>query len=360
VSDGRPADGRPADARPASERLAAFAKAVVALRAAAPPRAAMLRSGGAIGIGFVAFLALGSPEQAVVCAFFTNFLCFADKASDLPTRIWVQLIGALLCAGAGALGVLVAGNPPMIMLTTFVVALFAGFVHGSTPGVEAIPRYALVSLLVSAFLPVGNAAIVLAIVVGTALSLAAVLLDDHIRHGRRGIRIARMKAAVTYPGPRFSLVFGMATAAGLALGLAWITTRPYWIALTTVLVMQPDRRANTIRVMQRFLGTLAGVLAAFLLVLVVPTSARSHTLLLLAVALPFVWPLGFDRNYGLGVAILSAWVLVLIDTALPPGEPIGPLFLARLSNTALGCAVALAGSFVVYETDAELADEAEA
>ncbi len=339
-------------------RIAAFARAVATLRSSAPPRAAMLRSGGAIGVGFVAFLALGSPEQAVVCAFFTNFLCLADKATDLPTRIWVQLLGAVLGAGAGAIGILVAGNPPMILLTTFVVALFAGFVHGTAPGVEAIPRYALVCLVVCAFLPVGNASILLAITVGTALSLAVVILDDHIRHGRRGIRVARMRGAVVYPGPRFSLVYGAATAAGLGLGLALIGTRPYWVALTTILVMQPDRRANTIRVVQRFLGTLAGVVTAFLLVLVVPAAARSHALLLLAVVLPFVWPFGFDRNYGLGVAILSTWVLVLIDTALPPGELIGPLFLARLANTSVGCALALAGSFVVYETNAEIADEA--
>ena len=339
-------------------RIAAFARAVAALRPSAPPRAAMLRSGGAIGVGFVTFLAFGSPEQAVICAFFTNFLCLADKATDLPTRISVQLLGALLGAGAGAIGILVAGNPPMILLTTFVVALFAGFVHGTAPGVEAIPRYALVCLVVSAFLPVGNAAILLALGLGTALALATVVLDDHIRHGRRGIRIARMRAAVVYPGPRFSLVYGAATAAGLGLGLAWIGTRPYWVALTTILVMQPDRRANTIRVMQRFLGTLAGVVAAFLLVLAVPVFARSHILLVLAVALPFFWPLGFDRNYGLGVAILSTWVLVLIDTALPPDELVGPLFLARLSNTSIGCALALAGSFVVYETNAEIADEA--
>ena len=343
---------------PAAGRALTFARAVVALRTAAPPRAAMLRSGGTIGMGLVIFLAFGSLDQAVICAIFTNFLCLADKAADLTTRVWVQLIGAVLGIGAGAVGILVAGNPVMILLTTFAVALFAGFVHGTTPGVEAIPRYALVCLVVSAFLPIGHAGTLLAAVLGTALSLAAVVLDDHIRHGRRGIRIARMRAAVTYPGPRFSLVYGAAAAAGLGLGLAWIGTRPYWVAITTILVMQPDRRANTIRVMQRFLGTLAGVVAAFLIVLALPAAARGQALLVFVVVLPFLWPFGFDRNYGLGVAILSTWVLLLIDTALPPGELIAPLFVARLSNTSIGCALALAGSFVVYETDAELADEA--
>ena len=339
-------------------RLLAAARTVVAIRPAPVPRAAMLRSGGAIGLGFVVLLVLGSVEQAVVCAIFTNFLCLADKASQLGTRVWVQLAGAVLAIGAGAVGLLVAGNPPMILLTTFAFALFAGFVHGTSPGVEAIPRYALICLVVCAFLPVGQPATLVAVALGTVLSLAAVLLDDRIRNGRRGIRIARMRAVVAYPGPRFSLVYGAAAAAGLGIGLAWIETRPYWVTITTILVMQPDRRANTVRVLQRFLGTLAGVVLAFLIVLALPPAERARGLLLFVVVLPFLWPFGFDRNYGLGVAIVSAWVLLLIDTALPPGEGVAPLFLARLSNTAIGCAVALAGSFVVYEAQADAVDTA--
>ena len=119
--------------------------------------------------------------------------------------------------------------------------------------------------------------------------------------------------------------------------------------MTTLFVMQPDRRANTVRVLQRFLGTLFGVIGAFALVRLMPTAHRTQGLLGLIVILPFVWPLGFDRNYALGVAILSAWVLILIDATLPPSALIPPLFMARLSDTAMGCAIALVGSFVVYE-----------
>lgn len=320
----------------------------------------MLRSGGAIGFGFVILLTFGSIEQAVVCAIFTNFLCFIDKASHFGTRLWVQLCGAALAIAAGGVGLLVAGNPPMILLTTFAIALVAGYVHGSSPGVEAIPRYALICLVVCAFLPVGHPESLVAVALATTLSLATILLDDHIRHGRRGIRIARIRTAAAYPGPRFSLIYGAAAALGLAIGLIWIDTRPYWVTITTILVMQPDRRANTVRVLQRFLGTIAGVVLAFLIVAALPPGERARGLLLAVVSLPFLWPLGFDRNYGLGVAILSTWVLLLIDTALPPGEFVGPLFLARLSNTAVGCAVALAGSFVVFEAqDEEVGSRAE-
>ena len=310
----------------------------------------MIRNGCAIGAGFLTFVLLGQLEAAVICAVFTNFLCLTDRAHSLASRLWVQGVGAILCVALGGIGSLIAGNDPLILVTTFAFALFAGFVHGTLPGVEAIPRYALITFVAAAYLPVGNGGTLAAVLVATAFSIAAVRIDDHIRHGARGIRIARINATVSYPGPRFSVTYGAAAVCGLGIGLLWGQARPYWVTITTLLVMQPDRRANTVRVLQRFTGTILGVVMAFLINQAVPVALRPAALLTLAVVLPFLWPLGFERNYGLGVALLSAWVLILINFALPEGERVIPVFLTRLSDTAIGCAVALAGSFVVYET----------
>ena len=337
-------------ALPARARAGAFLRSVAALRRGPVPRSAMLRSGGAINVGFLIFLAAGQLEAAIVCAVFTNFLCLCDRATPLATRIGVQILGALLSTAAGATGALVAGNDALVLVTTFALALFAGFVHGTTPGVEAIPRYAIVCFIIAAFLPVARPETLIAIGVATAVAVTTVLLDHHIRHGRRGLYVRHVRASVAYPGPRFSVIFGAAAVTGLALGMFWGQLRPYWVAVTTLLVMQPDRRANTVRVVQRFLGTLCGVVLAFVIVRSTPFAARERVLLMLIVTLPFCWPLGYERNYALGTAILSTWVLVLIDTALPRAELVAPLFLARLADTSLGCAVALIGSLAVYET----------
>ena len=330
-------------------RLGALAVDVGGLRQSPVPRSGMLRNGIAIGAGFGTFVLLGQVEAAVVCALFTNFLCLSDRARTLRARLWVQATGAVLFGAAGAVGGLIAGNDPLILVTTFALALFAGFVHGTLPGVEAIPRYAIACLIAAAYLPVKDGTLV-AVLVATAFAILAVRIDHHIRHGARGLRIARINATVSYPGPRFSIVYGLAAVCGLAIGLLWGQARPYWVTITTLLVMQPDRRANTVRVLQRFIGTILGVVLAFLVTQVVPTPLERAAYLVLAVVLPFLWPLGFERNYGLGVAILCAWVLLLINFALPSVDVAIPVFLARLSDTAIGCAVALAGSFVVYES----------
>ena len=159
--------------------------------------------------------------------------------------------------------------------------------HGTTPGVEAIPRFSLSCLVVCAFLPIGHWDSLAPVLVGTALAVAAVVIDDYIRHGRRGRRIVSERLAVTYPGPRFSTVYGAAAVCGLAIGLVWGQTRPYWVTITTLLVMQPDRRANTVRVTQRFIGTLLGVVFAFLIVQALPSIFRAEGLLVLVVVLPF-------------------------------------------------------------------------
>ena len=330
-------------------RIRHHALAVCGIRTGPLPRSAMMRSGVAIGAGFLLFLAFGRPQAAVICAVFTNFLCFSDRASHLVTRVWVQTLGAALFTALGAIGLLLAGHPPLILLSVFAVALVAGFVHGSSPGMEALPRFGLCCLVAAAFLPIGDADSLAAVLLGTAISLATVLLDDYARHGRRGPYIAKVRASVTYPGPRFSLIYGCAAVGSMAIGVIWGEIRPYWVTITTLLVMQPDRRANTVRVVQRFLGTVGGVVIAFAVAHAMPNPVRLQGLLALVVILPFLWPLGYDRNYALGVAVLSAWVLFLLDLALPSTEVATPLFLARLSDTSIGCAVALAGSFAVYE-----------
>ena len=309
----------------------------------------MLRSGLSIASGFALFLLIGRLEAAVLCAFFTNFLCLADRSVTLANRAKVQAVGGLLFVVLGGLGLALAGHVGLIIAVVFAVALVAGFVHGSAPGLEALPRFGLCCLVVAAFLPIDIGPSFAAAVVGTAVGSASVLIDDRLSRGGRSIAVARTNAAAGRPGPRFSLIYSCAAATGLLVGVAWGGLRPYWVTVTVLLVMQPDRRANTVRVVQRFLGTIAGVLAAFVAVRALPAPARPGGLLALVLALPFVWPLGYERNYGLGTAVLSAWVLILIDTALPSADLVAALFRARLSDTAIGCAIALAGSFAFFE-----------
>jgi hypothetical protein len=312
--------------------------------------AKMLRNGLAIGAGFLALLLAGKIEGALICAFFTNLLMFADQPGHLRDRLIVIGLAAAVGAVCGICGALVTQSLLLVLAGTFCLALLAGMIHGSVRGIDTIPRYAAICFVAGAYLPVVNEDAVLAVGVGSSCALAAVAVDA-LCHRDSNAGPPMRSFFLVYPGLRFSLAYGLAAVCGLALGQAWGDTRPYWLTITTLLVMQPDRRTNMFRAAQRFLGTIIGVLAAFAVVFVLPEAGRFSIIVLFGSIAPFIWPLAYARNYALGVAVLSIWILLLLDLALPPNLSIGVIFAARLQDTAVGCALALIGAFIYNEAE---------
>ena len=113
--------------------------------------------------------------------------------------------------------------------------------------------------------------------------------------------------------------------------------------------MQPGRRANMPWATQHSLGTMSGVIAAYLLAVITAGAWQREFLVGFAIATPFLWHLAFAQNYALGVAVLSFWILVLLDLAAPPEIRATTLFMSRLADTAIGCALALAANLLIEE-----------
>lgn len=325
-----------------------FAGEVAILNEAPLPVARSLRTGLSIGAGFVGFALTRHFESAVICAIFTNLLIFVDQLAPLRERLWVLGVAALTFAAAGAVGGIIAGVEPVVLLATFAFASFAGLVQGSLPGVELIPRNSLICMVVGAYLPHIDRDIGLGVAAGAMLALLGAYLEHRFAPNERGPALATARELVAYQHPSFVSVYGAAAVGGMALGYFTGDVKPYWVTITTLVVMQPGRRANAVRATQRFIGTMTGVVVAYLFSLSVGHWQR-EIFLAFAVATPFLWPLAFGRNYGLGVAVLSFWILVLLDLALPPQQDPGALFFARLMDTAIGCALALTANFVVEE-----------
>jgi hypothetical protein len=326
---------------------------IVAISHVPWPMAKMLRNGSVIGAGFAGLLLAGKVEGALICAFFTNLMMFVDEPGPLRERLLVLLAAAGASAFCGILGALAAPSNVLVFAGTFCLALCAGVIHGSVRGIDAIPRFATICFVAGAFLPVVNRDSILGVWVGSMCALAGAIIEDLWLRRKRNIADVRPGFSLNYPGLRFSLAYGGAAVCGLALGQAWGDARPYWLTITTLLVMQTDPRTNMFRAFQRFIGTIIGVLAAFSVVFVLPEASRSSVIIALGLVMPFIWPLGYARNYGLGVAILSTWILLLLDLALPPTELISAILAARLSDTTVGCGLALAGAFNYNEAAAK-------
>lgn len=179
------------------------------------------------------------------------------------------------------------------------------------------------------------------------------LLDDRQRFqewwprvGRDSLRAAAQTLrAQLNPG---SFIFRHAVRVALAAAAArWLAgvlglTHGLWMPMTVILVLQPEFGATWRRLLERIGGTLAGVLIAAALHLLVHGTAAEIALI---AACTFGTFLLIRRNYGLGVTMVTPMILLLLGV-FTPGE--GSLLLARGADTVLGAVLALLAAYLLW------------
>jgi uncharacterized membrane protein YccC len=130
----------------------------------------------------------------------------------------------------------------------------------------------------------------------------------------------------------------------LAQWLGWVLSLeyPYWVALTVAIVLKPDFGSVFGRAVLRGLGTLAGVVLG---ALVLAFDPRGWVLVLLVAVIAAVVPIGKDRNYGMFSTFVTPLVIVQLDLAHASDWS---LVLARLTDTAIGCAIVLVAGYLLW------------
>ncbi|MGC8488917.1 MAG: FUSC family protein [Clostridia bacterium] len=133
---------------------------------------------------------------------------------------------------------------------------------------------------------------------------------------------------------RTGVAVTLATALALLLGEA----HPYWVPLTVGAILQgPTPGVMMDRAVERVVGTALGLfLAGSLLVLHFGVAVTVALMLVLQ----FLLLLVVVRNYALSVIFITTLALVVIEGQVH--APLWPLLVARLGNTALGAALAVA------------------
>lgn len=126
----------------------------------------------------------------------------------------------------------------------------------------------------------------------------------------------------------------VASLVSLPLGI----TRGYWVVLSAVVVLQASHRIpfTIARAIQRFLGTLAGVISFALLALLAPPGPW---LVLTVTVLEFMTELVVAKNYGLALLFITPQALI-ISTANQAGSPLG-ITGDRILDSLLGAVIAL-------------------
>jgi uncharacterized membrane protein YccC len=139
-------------------------------------------------------------------------------------------------------------------------------------------------------------------------------------------------------GARLAITMMVAEVVSLLVPLS----RPYWLLLTTAVVLKPDYGSVFARGVQRTLGTLVGVMLGATVLELVPQGP----LLLVPVAVfAFLFPFGASRNFGMLSTFLTPLTLILVEFG---GAGTAGAALARLVDTVLGAAVVLVVGYLPW------------
>jgi hypothetical protein len=314
-----------------------------------------------IGLALAVELGFNAPTQGAIA---TGALLAGFPGLDAPARAragW-QAAAAPLIGIAAALGVLSSQSALLAVLTMGLVGAMAGYCFSVSL------RLAIFGLSISLALMIGQGlflapadawpALAYATAGGLAQALWSLLVwlaadrskEDEASGWNTRAAVASLRSNWTLRSgnARHAIRFGAALAAGVALyRLLGMTVHGFWIPLTILFVMRPERDETDHRLILRGLGTVLGLLVATavaeafpgndLVVGVVLTASAALTFGLLTV------------QYALFTAAITTYVVLLSDTL---GEGAFDAAGQRLVGTALGILVAFV-AFLVWPNPGE-------
>lgn len=307
-----------------------------------------IRVGLSVGLPLLACEAMGRLDLAIYAAFGGLAMLYGHGESP-NARVQSQIVagGGLLVTMAAAM-VCSAAHAPLaalggLLVVTVIAAVTLGAAMGWVPRGE---MFFVLVLLIVAGIPTSWDRVPLGIAVGVggaAFSVLLAWLGGRLAGAERAPPDAwhrRVAAGYARLDRRQHLILMVAAILGVLvawlLALALGVGHPFWAAVTVAALM-PALAAEDVwrRTLHLMLGTLGGVaLATFLF------SFQPGDLALIAiiVACQAAAEIAVARSYG--VALLFFSPLAIGMSNLGRGAPWQPLLLDRLSEAALGTAVA--------------------
>lgn len=120
----------------------------------------------------------------------------------------------------------------------------------------------------------------------------------------------------------------------------------FWIPVTCLIVLQPTLGSTLRKGLQRFLGTILGILLGTGILMCTQQSWQVDFLLLLLLFVAFYAKSFTIVNYGIYVVPVTAMMVMLISAIEP--QHTSALILARLYDTSLGALIAVIASLIFF------------
>jgi hypothetical protein len=303
-----------------------------------------LRRGALLGVPVAATLIVefgfGAPTKGAL-GIGASLCGFAGMDAPAKPRAAWQAATAVLIGLAGALGVLSSQHAITAVLAMGLLGAIAGYGFAVSLRLAISGLCVVLGLLIAQglWLPAADAG--KALLWGTAGAATQVLWSlivwvfadraaDQPESGwdtRRVVAGLRSNFNLRSSAARHALRFGAALALGVAVyRLADLHDHGYWVPLTILFVMRPERDESYRRIVLRAVGTAVG--------------SDLVDGILLAIAIAFAYGL-LTVQYALFTTAITVFVVLLTDTV---GEPA----LEAAGQRALGTAVGLAIVYVAF------------
>ncbi|KHD87621.1 MAG: hypothetical protein OM95_13625 [Bdellovibrio sp. ArHS] len=280
-------------------------------------------------------------------ALFGFLLVLNDHLGSLGHRLWVITL-TFFCLLAGLLlGILTGGEKTVLIPLLLALTYWLGLISTQGAELERAVLFSVFQLLAGAYSPAVGQHLTISVsyaflgylcVIGVLSAL--VFLRRHEPNPFARLR-ETFKKSLTKEKHRhlYALTFSLAVLITLLVVDYFEMSHGYWAVGTVLIIMRPDAKASIYRIIQRFFGTLVGVLVAELIIL----SVHSAWIAIPVIGLISFWgPWSLSRSYWLGSAMIVTMLLVLLDLpSIQTGDLHTPLI--RLQATGIGCLFGLMG-----------------
>ncbi len=288
----------------------------------------------ALGMPALGGIACGEPLLGAFVALGGLFALTIDPRARAVSRTVAVLAGALLVIGCAALGLWFAGHRWTALSALLLVSFLAGQPKPEHAYLSLLGKYAASALVLAELGFPATMALGVAYFAGATLALALALAAGFEQATASPWHEIGAVLGGDTNGPLYGLTLPLTILLGTLSAQALDFVEPGWVALTILFVMHVDDALAWRRIRERIIGTVAGVVLAWLLLVFLP----GHWPLLASIALlSAAYPYALRADYLAFSAVVTALVLLLIDVARLPGGDLG-LVGWRLWATLLGCA----------------------
>jgi hypothetical protein len=369
---------RRASSRPGSElfnRGGAAARLPVAKLFAVGPSepGPALRRGALIAVpvaaSLVIELGLGAPTHGAIGSGAALCGCAGMDAPARNRALW-QLGTAPAIGLAAGLGILSSQVAVLAVLAMGLLALAAGYCFAVSLRLAICGLMAVLGLLIAQGLMLPMDDLGKALLFGTAGALTQPLwslivwavhdreseppgsgLDGGWSQAGAALRAnLKLRSHVARHAIRFGAALALAVAIYRALGLE---DHGYWVPLTVLFVMRPERGESYERILLRAAGTAAGLVIATALAEAIDSDLVDGILLSVAIAIAFGT---LTVQYAVFSAAITIYVVLLVDTL---GEPAWEAAGQRTLGTVVGLAIVFLAFLAWPNRDPDIAAAAD-